>query len=222
MKSSIETFISKIDKSLSLFNQGSISSDSLLNLQIELKESISQNPETGKALGKYYSIINKAIQSKETAIALVLFPLLNGAVSIGHKPGGKISYKTLQNNGITTILTLLNQNEGALLIGKDAKKAGLNWIWFPFSASNPLQGEDLKKAWDLYAQLKKELEAGGKIYIHCSAGIHRTGMIAYGLLRFLGYDTAVSTEILLKLRPVTAVQVGEERLKWGDIFKTSK
>ena len=160
MKSSIETLITKIDNNLSLFDEGSISSDSLLNLQIELKESISKNPETGKALGKYYSIINKAIQSKEAAIVLVLYPLLNGAVSIGHKPGGKISYKALQNNGITTILTLLNQNEGALLIGKDAKKASLNWIWFPFSASNPLQDEDLKKAWDLYEQLKKELEAG--------------------------------------------------------------
>lgn len=154
---------------------------------------------------------------------MVLYPLLNGAVSIGHKPGSKISYKVLQENGITTILTLLNQNEGVLLIEKDAKKAGLNWIWFPFSASNPLQGEDLKKAWDLYAQLKKELEAGCKIYIHCSAGIHRTGMITYGLLRYLGNDKQTARTFLIKLRRVTAEPVGEERLLWGDFFyKQSK
>jgi hypothetical protein len=45
-----------------------------------------------------------------------------------------------------------------------------------------------------------------------------TGMITYGLLRFLGNDVITSHQILLKLRQVTSEQVGEARLKWGDIF----
>jgi protein tyrosine/serine phosphatase len=55
-------------------------------------------------------------------------------------------------------------------------------------------------------------------YIHCSAGIHRTGMITYGLLRYLGKDKNDAKQTLLNLREVTANQVGEERLTWADQF----
>lgn len=32
-------------------------------------------------------------------------------------------------------------------------------------------------------ELAKILEEGGGVYVHCSAGIHRRGMIVYGLVR---------------------------------------
>ena len=64
------------------------------------------------------------------------------------------------------------------------------------------------------------LQQGHKIYIHCSAGIHRTGMITYGLLRYLGKDTNEAKQLLHQLREVTAAQVGDERLNWGDQFGT--
>ena len=97
----------------------------------------------------------------------------------------------------------------------------MDWIWFPFSASNPHRDDDLKKVINLYVSLKDKLNDAHRIYIHCSAGIHRTGMITYGLLRFLGNDIETSHQILLKLRQVTSEQVGEERLKWGDYFYNS-
>ena len=155
---------------------------------------------------------------KKNISPLVLHPLGNGYIAIGHKPGGKISYDLLKQNGITTVITLLHQHEGALIVQNKLSKLGIEWIWFPFSASNPPQGDELKKVTHLYVRLKEKLENSGVIYIHCSAGIHRTGMITYGLLRFLGNDVVTSHQILLKLRQVASEQAGEERLKWGDLF----
>ena len=149
---------------------------------------------------------------------MVLHPLGNGFISIGHKPGGKISFEMLKEHGITVILTLLNPNEGALMIQNKASKLGMDWIWFPFSVSNPHHGVDLQKVINLYIQLSDRLNHSQVIYIHCSAGIHRTGMITYGLLRFLGNSQEEAREILFKLRPVTSDQAGNERLKWGDQF----
>jgi protein-tyrosine phosphatase len=144
--------------------------------------------------------------------------LLNGQIAIGHKPGKKLPMSQLKSDGITTVVTLLNESEGATAIGQQAAQAGINWIWFPFSASLATSEDNVPEVIKLYQQLNGLLQTGGKIYIHCSAGIHRTGMIAYGLLRFLGYTKEDAFDMLTAMREVTAAQVGSERLNWGDQF----
>jgi protein tyrosine/serine phosphatase len=54
--------------------------------------------------------------------------------------------------------------------------------------------------------------------IHCSAGIHRTGMIANALLRSLGLTADEAKAGLLTMRQVTHDGVGEHRLAWGEQF----
>ena len=110
----------------------------------------------------------------------------NGFLSIGHKPGGKLYFEAMKQAGVTIVLTLLQEHEGAEYIGKKAAAIRIEWLWFPFSASKPLDGEEKVKVYSLFSNLKELLKAGERIYIHCSAGIHRTGMITYGLLRYLG------------------------------------
>jgi protein-tyrosine phosphatase len=70
----------------------------------------------------------------------------------------------------------------------------------------------------MFDRLKDNLEEGHHIYIHCSAGIHRTGMIANALLRYLGYTADESEALIAELRTHTAEGVGEHRLAWGDQF----
>ncbi|MGI9379647.1 MAG: tyrosine-protein phosphatase [Methyloligellaceae bacterium] len=55
-----------------------------------------------------------------------------------------------------------------------------------------------------------------RVYFHCSAGIHRTGFFVYLLLRFRGLNGDQAYDGLKDLRPVTAEQVGEERLELAD------
>jgi protein-tyrosine phosphatase len=117
---------------------------------------------------------------------------------------------------------LLHENEGARQIGTQTQQAGMDWVWFPFSASKPHGQYDTIKVLQLYNQLQVILNAGGKIYIHCSAGIHRTGMVTYGLLRYLGYKKIDALQMLRALREITVAQVGADRLQWGDSYATKK
>ncbi|WP_448700449.1 dual specificity protein phosphatase family protein [Mucilaginibacter sp. AW1-3] len=143
-------------------------------------------------------------------------PLLNGHLAIGHKPGKKMPVSHLKGEGTTTVVTLLNDNEGAADIGQQSAKAGIDWIGFPLSAS--VQNNNPAEVSKLMAQLQQRVQDGGKVYIHCSAGIHRTGIIAYGLLRHLGMSADDAYKTLSLLRPVTAAQVGAERLTWANQF----
>ncbi|HPO49465.1 MAG TPA: tyrosine-protein phosphatase [Spirochaetota bacterium] len=62
------------------------------------------------------------------------------------------------------------------------------------------------------------LNKGGKLFIHCSAGIHRTGMITFALLLYLGYKVSVASGLLKQMREIAASEVTERRLEWGKQF----
>jgi protein tyrosine/serine phosphatase len=51
-----------------------------------------------------------------------------------------------------------------------------------------------------------------RVYLHCSAGIHRTGFFATLLLRLMPMDAGDILSALAALRPVTAEQVGHDRV----------
>jgi protein-tyrosine phosphatase len=70
----------------------------------------------------------------------------------------------------------------------------------------------------LYDQLAAVVEAGGGVYVHCSAGIHRTGMVVYGFLRSMGFSALQARQALKELRSVTGAEVGEGLLAWADQF----
>lgn len=194
-------------------------SDAEIQEQVDkIKNAIKVDSTKGKEYGELLSKIKQALISNNLPPIVNWVKIGNSYLAIGHKPGGKISYEGLKDEGATTVLTLLNENEGSALIGKELNKVNIEWIWFPFSASKPLDGDDKILVFNLYNKLSALLENGGKIYIHCSAGIHRTGMVTFGLLRFLGNKRQESLILLQTLRDVTATQVGEERLIWSDQF----
>lgn len=211
MKEKAEAFIQQI-------NTANITQQDVDDFITEVKNAIKASPADARDLGQYIARIGTAFRNKPTALDIPWIKVGGGALAIGHKPGGKLPFDGMKAGGATSILTLLQENEDAARIGKGTQHAGMNWIWFPFSASRPHEGDATKDVEQLYGELAKRLADGEHIYIHCSAGIHRTGMVTYGLLRFLGQDSLTARQTLLALREVTSQQVGEERLVWGDQF----
>ena len=140
-----------------------------------------------------------------------------GQIAVGHRPKIK-AIKTLPDLGVTHILTLLSEKEGGAEIGAVIKKAGIGWSWFPLKSAAPPGEKRVQEVRLLYGELKKILAAGGRIFVHCAAGIHRTGMITYGLLRSMGFTEDEAKATLHTLRPETGEGVGESRLAWGDRF----
>lgn len=76
--------------------------------------------------------------------------------------------------------------------------------------SNPLTGFVL--------EIVRCSQNGSGIYVHCSAGIHRTGMTSYAFLRYMGLSSTEAKTKLNELRPTTREGVGDNRLTWGEQF----
>ena len=208
----------EIEQLIPLIKAGKIAESEIQQITNRIRESIKEDSSKGKELGELLSRIKQAAKAKDLHAAINWVKIGNGFLAIGHKPGGKISFVGLKNEGASAVLTLLNENEGASAIGRQLHIVNIEWIWFPFSASKPHEGEAIDQVYSLYTKLSNLVFAGYKIYIHCSAGIHRTGMITYGFLRFIGIDRTEAFEMLQTLREVTAAQVGEDRLLWADQF----
>ena len=189
-------------------------SDKLL---LELQRSLKNNKETRRILGPLIGQV-KTMQKRLKAIELVNWTMVkSGKLAIGHRPSTKL-ISDIRLQGGSHILTLLSESEGAKIIEKESKKEGLHWLWFAMNSALPPTEDKTPELKSLFANMADALENHASIYIHCSAGIHRTGMITYGFLRYLGLTSEAAKDLLKQLRYKTWEAVGENRLLWAERF----
>lgn len=140
-----------------------------------------------------------------------------GRLAVSGRPKLR-AFEALEADGCTHVVTLQSERENARAIEDAASRAGLAWIWQPFDDGRPPPGARDAELAAFLDRLAAALGAGGSLLVHCSAGIHRTGMIAYALLRWTGLDGDAARAALAATRQVTADGVGAERLAWADRF----
>lgn len=141
-------------------------------------------------------------------------PVGNGQISLSHRPGRFIPY--LREMGCTHVVTLLKNSEHAHKFGHAVKQAGLEWILLPVPNGKYPVGEIHTILLDAMPRLVNLLDEGAWMLSHCSAGIHRTGMVTYALLRWRGFDSHAALDLIAQMRLATYEGVGEKRLRWGD------
>lgn len=131
---------------------------------------------------------------------------------LGPRPGKK-SKDAIQAQGVTHVLTLLSPREQPDSVSKIARGIGAEWHHFPIDGGHmdTLAKVDLSRLFLLYDEIVRARQ-DAVIYLHCSAGIHRTGFIIYALLRYRGLSPEAARVEVANLRPVTSEQVGEDRL----------
>ncbi|MBL9102383.1 MAG: hypothetical protein JNL82_15565 [Myxococcales bacterium] len=172
------------------------------------------------ALAERLMALHQSLKRPPPAVAepgLRWLELDGGRLAVGPRPKVR-ALATLRELGATHIVTLLSESEGARELGDAVVAAGLGWQWFPLRNGDPPAHEHdpaALAALDAWAAL---LAAGGSLYLHCAAGIHRTGMLGHALLRRLGRSPGDALRLLGELRPLTAAEAGEHRLAWGHRF----
>jgi protein-tyrosine phosphatase len=138
-----------------------------------------------------------------------------GRLALWHRPGRR-HFSALHQVGVTHLVTLLSESEGARTIGDQARAAGIGWIWLPLQgAKEPPAG--VRPALDAgLAEASNLLDQGASLLIHCSAGIHRTGMFAYALLRHRNQTRDAALSTIEQSRRHTREGLNERHLVWGD------
>jgi len=139
----------------------------------------------------------------------------NGRLALFHRPR-KVDFEMLRKLGCTHVITLLKDSEHAQLYSNLTKEAGMEWIWLPVPNGKYPEGDVHLRLLQAMPILSKLLDDGGSIVIHCSAGIHRTGTVAYGLLRWRGMNRKQAMNSIHKTRDETAKGMMEKRMRWGD------
>jgi len=139
----------------------------------------------------------------------------NGRIALYHRPKNT-DFALLHEMGCTHVVTLLKESENAERIGKMTEEARIKWIWLPVPNGKYPQGEVHERLIATLPVLSQLLDDGKSLLIHCSAGIHRTGMVTYGLLRWRGVDGKKAMAIIREARSETADGMMEKRKRWGD------
>ncbi len=160
-------------------------------------------------------------------IAMVSLPEGGGVVGITFCPGKcdiqahngpwtrdlPLDLGTLRAWGANALVTLLEDHEFDLLhvreLGGMAESAGLEWHHLPIP-DMAAPGWHFERRW-VYSgvRLRRLLRRGGRVVVHCRAGLGRAGTIAARLLVELGMPPSEAISQVRKVRP-GAIQTAEQ------------
>ena len=149
-------------------------------------------------------------------------PVGSGRLALTHRPKIR-DIHLLPALGCQRVVTLLYEKEGGPSIGRAVENAGMAWTWLPVPNGQYPEGETHALLLAALPVLAERLAAGESILIHCAAGIHRTGMLAYALLRWHGYTGEQALERIGLMRSHTQLGLQDRQIAWGeDVVKAIK
>ncbi len=129
----------------------------------------------------------------------------------------------LASAGCDQVVTLLSEREHATSIGDVVQREGMKWTRLPLANGSPPIGDTKMMIVAALSDLSHSLDFGTSMLLHCSAGIHRTGMVAYALLRWCRYTEGQSLDLIAAMRRVTREGMQAKHIQWGnDVFAESQ
>jgi ADP-ribosyl-[dinitrogen reductase] hydrolase len=124
--------------------------------------------------------------------------------------------------GVQLLATLIEDFEFELLgvpdLPEKTRSLGIRWLHLPI-VDFGIPDSRFEKQWNTDGkELKKVLEDGGRVVLHCRAGLGRTGTIAARLLIEFGMDPRAAIAKVRQARP-GAIQTREQdeyvrRCRW--------
>jgi hypothetical protein len=143
-------------------------------------------------------------------------PGFPGRLSLWHFPA-KAHLVDAAASGCNAIVTLQGVSEDPnihTIIPLTCKETGMEWIqldwWKNYyqHAGAPGASAIVK----LIDEICERVRNGKSVLLHCAAGVHRTGMCVYGVLRRLGLSKEDTLEFIKQLRMTTYEHCGMQRI----------
>ena len=118
-----------------------------------------------------------------------------------------------KERGATRFVTLLTATEPHLDAVRGAcSNLDLGWSHVPLSGGRVNGPRDAASLCKVVAEVVGLLRAGEHVVIHCAAGLHRTGIVGYLVLRCTGLANAAAMAGLLAMREITHEEMARPRL----------
>lgn len=146
----------------------------------------------------------------------------NSSISCHGRPTGKDIKSMKLVYGVNCVLTLQHAKEKPEEIKKICEENKLKWLhielagatipYFQKSENQKLLISSLKNLTQILRNFSVNL------FIHCAAGLHRTGIVVYSLLRIFGETPESALQALEYIRSETRKEVGEKRIEFSENF----
>jgi protein-tyrosine phosphatase len=127
------------------------------------------------------------------------------------KIGPKPNRKTIEYIEQEVLFNLQKNSERPYLVREMAKDQGKEFFNFPLTARNNFNSTSPPGSfWAAASQVMSLLENGRTVYLHCTEGIHRTGMVALAVILFYEPSLENALKVLREKREECFDAVTEE------------
>ncbi len=141
-----------------------------------------------------------------------------GQLALSQRPKIK-EVKKLVNDNCNRVVTILpSRREQAHLIGAEVESYGMKWEWVKVAKATNFTLEEKTMFSKAIDNSLTAIISGESIIVHCSAGLHRTGIFAYSLLRNGGMNHEEALLTIGKIRQETADALEEKYLEIANTF----
>ncbi len=141
----------------------------------------------------------------------------NSKISCHGRPTPKQVRSMRQVYKVNYCLTLQKQKENPLDVLKYCQDNDIEWQLIELDGANIayMKKKDVltRIVEGLYIVCQKILAESLTLFIHCAAGLHRTGTVLYTLLRIFGETPESAIEAIGFIREDTKREVGNERVR---------
>lgn len=127
----------------------------------------------------------------------------SGKLALSERPKLK-EVKELVPAGCDRVVTILaERGEQAHKIGQAVEAHGMSWEWLKVAHATELSTAEEMFFKRAVHKIYNCILDNESVLVHCSAGLHRTGMFAYAILRKGGIEQDVALDIIKDIRQET-------------------
>lgn len=153
------------------------------------------------------------------------YTLKNGSKISCHGRPKKVDIQTLKEKfGVNFILTIQHEKEQPQVIKQyiDEVAPDIMWKNLPLTGANMalfMKPQTQKMVISCLLELLEEMKKKELIlFLHCAAGVHRTGTVLYSILRMCGEDQNTALDAMKSIRLETYRNCGTDRIHYAEEF----